>query len=74
MASGHVIIGASVAATSALMPRPVAIAKGRLATTPNSSVMTPAARAVTAATCATPSVAPAPSAPVPRISGLRTMM
>lgn len=74
IASGQVIIGARVAATSALMPSPVAIANGRLATIPNRMVITPAASAVTAATCGTPSTEPAPSAPVPRISGFSTMM
>ena len=64
------------------MPRPVAIANGKLATRPKTIVMTPATSAVTAATCGTESVMPSTSrfadglvgSRLPRISGLRTTM
>ena len=65
---------AIVTARNALTPRPVATANGVLATTPIRIVMTPPIRAVMAATRSTPRVAPAESAPSPRIRGLSTTM
>ena len=61
IASGQVTCGAIVTATRVLMPRPVAIANGKLATRPKTIVMTPATSAVTAATCGTESVMPSTS-------------
>ena len=74
--SAHVSPGvvAIVDASSAFTPSPAAIAKGCLAITPMRIVITPATSAVTAATCGTPRVFPAESAPVPITRGLRTTM
>lgn len=53
------------------MPRPAAKAKGKRVTRPNSSVITPAVSAVVAATCVNPSVSPATSVPLDRMTGFR---
>jgi len=82
MASGQVIPGslAIPKVTKALRPSPVASASGKLATMPMSRVITPATRAVVAATIARFGVLPPPrktpveSAWVPMINGLRTTM
>ena len=76
MASGQVSpsVETKVTATRVLMPRPAAIPKGYLANTPKAMVITPAAKAVTAATAETPSSAPVWSATVPMISGFSRMM
>lgn len=82
IASGQLTCGAMVTATSVLMPSPVAMANGKFAISPNSSVMTPATSAVTAATCGTVSTAPRTSrfalgdagSRLPRMSGLSTTM
>src|SRR5665647_763581 len=82
MASGQVIVGslAMPKVTNAVRPSPVASASGKLATTPISRVITPAARAVVAATIARlgtfppPRKTPVESAWVPMIRGLSTTM
>ena len=76
MASGQVspCCPTSVTATSVFRPRPVAMPKGYLAITPKRMLITPAASAVTAATCGIPSTTPSRSALVPRISGLSSTM
>ncbi|MDT4860190.1 hypothetical protein FQZ97_947360 [compost metagenome] len=73
--SGQVRPGlvATVTATKALTPRPVAIAKGCLAHAPIRMVRMPATNAVTAATAGKPRVAPAESGPE-RIRGFSTTM
>ena len=73
--SGQVRPGlvATVTATKALTPRPVAIAKGCLAHAPIRMVRMPATNAVTAATAGKPRVAPVESGPE-RISGFSTTM
>ncbi|MDQ0852634.1 hypothetical protein QFZ79_000745 [Arthrobacter sp. V4I6] len=73
--SGHVRPGlvATVTATKALTPRPVAIAKGCLAQAPIRMVRMPATKAVTAATAGKPRVAPEESGPE-RMSGFSTTM
>ena len=73
--SGQVRPGlvATVTATKALTPRPVAMAKGCLAHAPMRMVRMPATKAVTAATAGNPSVAPVESGP-DRISGFSTTM
>ncbi len=73
--SGQVSSGfvATVIATKALTPRPVASAKGYFAHAPIRMVSTPATRAVTAATRSKPRLAPLASAPA-RMSGLSTTM
>lgn len=73
--SGQVSPGlvATVTATKALTPRPVAIANGCLAHAPMRMVRTPAANAVVAATAGKPRVAPEESGP-DRISGFSTTM
>ena len=75
MMSGQVRPGfvATVMATKALTPRPVARAKGYLAQAPMTIVRTPATSAVTAATRSKPSSPPEESAPA-RMRGLSTTM
>ena len=51
IASGQVTWPTTDTARNELMPRPAAKANGRRVTRPNSTVMTPAVSAVTAATC-----------------------
>ena len=50
IACGHVISGAMVKASSALMPRPAAMPMGKRPTTPMRIVISPATRAVAPAT------------------------
>ena len=77
MASAQVILEAIPTATKVFKPRPVAIARGKLATTPIRIDMTPAINAVAAATSARfgtsppPRNFPSPSFARPMISGLR---
>lgn len=75
MMSAHVRPGlvATVMATKALTPSPVASANGYLAQAPMTIVRMPATSAVTAATRSKPSSAPEESAPA-RMSGLSTTM
>ena len=63
-----------VTATSVLIPKPAAMPKGYLATRPNKIHITPAAKAVAAATCGMPSTVPSRSGLVPMISGLSSTM
>ena len=80
MASAQVTSWITATARKELMPRPAASPKGRLATSPNRMVMTPAVRPVTAPTCAADSQPPATSVGAlsalkpPRISGFRMTM
>ena len=76
MMAGQVSPGveAMVVASSAFTPRPAAMAKGCLATTPMRMVMTPATSAVIAATCGTPSMLPDASLPRPMMRGFSTTM
>ena len=80
MASGHVTSLITETARKELMPSPAARPNGRLATSPNRMVITPAVSPVTAPTCAADSQPPAtsvgalPALKPPRISGFRITM
>lgn len=80
MASGQVTSWMTETARKELMPSPSAMPKGRLATSPNRMVISPAVRPVMAPTCAAGSQLPATSTGAasslnpPRIRGLRITM
>ena len=61
IASGQLTCWAIVTASSVLIPSPAAIANGKFATSPNSTVITPATSAVLAATCGTVRMLPSTS-------------
>ncbi len=74
IASGHVTWPTTDTARNELMPSPAANAKGSRVTSPNSTVITPAVSAVTAATCGNARLLPATSALLERMIGFRMTM
>lgn len=74
MASSQLISGASWKATTALRPRPAAMASGRLPPIPMMTVMTHATSAVAVTSWPVSSVCPNLSLALPRMMGFRTRM
>ncbi len=74
IASGQLISGANWKATTALRPRPAAMASGRVPPTPMMTVITQATRAVAVTSWPVSSECPNLSLALPRMIGFRTRM